>query len=189
MNLVDAWPAALLYAMATLDSGLVGFRVAAGRRLAIHKRGYYLRAMRQSFLLGQLVLAISASIAVLALSTVADTTAAWRLFLLAARNLLFAYAPYSLLVLLALAVYLIPKDDSRAIATVVILGPFTLLRPYVFLLGLGICWWQTRALLPCLIASFGVALQLALEPALERRRRQTTTSRRARGSTPRGLEG
>ena len=29
MNLVDAWPAALLYAMATLDSGLVGFRVAA----------------------------------------------------------------------------------------------------------------------------------------------------------------
>ncbi len=170
MNLIEAWPAILLYGMATLDSGLVGFRVAAGRSLAIRKRPYYLRAMGRSFIAGQALLALSAAMAGLALSLSAEPTASWELFLIAARNLLYAYAPYSVLVLLALAFYLIPKHDSRAIATVVILGPFTLLRPYVFLLGLAVCWLETRTPLPCLIASFGVALQLMLEPALERAR-------------------
>lgn len=171
MNLGSAWPAILLYAMATLDSGLVGFRVAAGRNLAIRKRTYYLQAMGRSFWAGQALLGVSALVAFATLGLSADVEASWRVFLIAARNLLWAYAPYSVLVLLALAFYLIPKHDSRAIATVVILGPFTLLRPYVFLIGLAVCWWQTRAVVPCLIASFGVALQLSLEPALEWRRR------------------
>lgn len=181
MNLASAWPAILLYAMATLDSGLVGFRVAAGRNLAIRKRAYYLQAMRRSFWAGQALLGVSALVAFATLGLSADADSTWRDFLIAARNLLWAYAPYSVLVLLALAFYLIPKHDSRAIATVVILGPFTLLRPYVFLIGLAICCWRTGAVVPCLIASLGVALQLSLEPALEWRRsaEKRTTGRNA----------
>ncbi|MCA9646659.1 MAG: hypothetical protein H6718_04945 [Polyangiaceae bacterium] len=172
MSLTAAWPALLLYSMATLDSFLVGFRVAAGRNLAIKKRAYFLAAMRRSFWLGQALLALSALVATLVLQLTPDPGETWRHFLIAAQNLLWAYAPYSVLVLVALGFYLIPKHDSRAIATVVILGPFTLLRPYVFLFGLAICWWQTREVVPCMIASFGVALQLGLEPVLEMRRKR-----------------
>ena len=172
MNLTAAWPALLLYAMATLDSFLVGFRVAAGRNLALRKRTYLLSSMRSSFWLGQALLALSALVRTLVLQLSPARGETWRLFLVAAQNLLWAYVPYSVLVILALAFYLIPKHDSRAIATVVILGPFTLLRPYVFVFGLAICWWQTREVVPCLIASFGVLLQLGLEPVLELRRKR-----------------
>jgi hypothetical protein len=84
--------------------------------------------------------------------------------------MLYVYAPYSVLVILALALYLIPKTDSRSLATVVVLGPFTMLRPYVFLLGLAACWLGSESISARLLATFGVALQLSLEPSLERRR-------------------
>lgn len=166
----ESYPAALLYLMATLDSALVGFRVASGRNLHIRKRQYFRQSIRQSFIAGQclLLLSVGAVSAVLALAP--EPEVLWHDFLDTARGMLLVYAPYSVLVVLALALYLIPKTDSRSLATVVVLGPFTMLRPYVFLLGLAACWFGGDSISPRLLASFGVALQLSLEPLLEWRR-------------------
>lgn len=171
----ESYPAVLLYLMATLDSALVGFRVASGRNLHIRKRQYFRQSMRQSFIAGQCLLLLSVAVVLAALRLEGGAPegpggAVWQEYLRAGGSMLFVYGPYSVLVVAALALYLIPKTDSRSLATVVVLGPFTMLRPYVFLAGLAVCWATSPSLSARVLATFGVGLQLCLEPALEWRR-------------------
>lgn len=123
-------PLVLLYGLATLLSGFVGFRDAAGRNGKIDKRSYYRRGVIRAVLLGQVLLITLGVLGWLAvgwggLASFAPT--AWRAAMI--------YLPYTAVVLLAFLPYAVPHWEVRSLVTVAVLGPLTLLQPVVVVLG------------------------------------------------------
>jgi len=58
-------------------------------------------------------------------------------------RMLWLFVPYAGLVLGALSLYLVSNHDLRAFATVAILGPFTLLRPWIIAVGAAVGLYVT----------------------------------------------
>lgn len=120
-----------------LDGTLMGFRAAAGRDGLVRKRDYYTRAIVRGASLATLAV-IGLVLVAMALLALSGSTALWADFNDAGRWLLYAYVPYAALALGALAVYALPVTDLRALATVLVLGPFTMARPWVVVAGLAL---------------------------------------------------
>lgn len=154
--------AVLLGSLAVVDAGFCGFRDAAGRDRLIEKRPYYGRAVRRGMFLGlALVIPFAIGIALLADAGV------WPDLLQVAARMVWIYGAYATLVLLALGVYLVSSGDLRTLATVAVLGPFTLLRPLVICAGAA--WGAigaahaTTAVLACLAGTVMISFEFALE--------------------------
>jgi hypothetical protein len=122
--------ALILIVLALLDTAAAGFRDAAGRNGLLDKRGYYRRAARLGALLGLLPIAFIASV-VLGLTWWSADPTLWPDFLRAGEAMTWVYGPTATLVAVAMGIYLSPRFEVRSLATVIILGPFTLLRPVV----------------------------------------------------------
>lgn len=122
---------ALMVLLAILDSALAGFRAAAGRDARIDKRGYFTRAIGIGAVAGAgavLVLA-AATVAVLGAS---DQPAVLYADLVAiGARMLQVFVAFTVLLFTALTLYLTSRPELRSLATVAILGPFTLARPWV----------------------------------------------------------
>ena len=83
-------------------------------------------------------------------------------------------AVYASLVLAALGVWATAEADLRTLASVVILGPFTLVRPWVIVFAACLGAWHAHTW-PARGAVIAVcALQLAIEPWLGRNWKITT---------------
>ena len=122
---------ALLALLAIVDAAFAGFRAAAGRDARIFKYAYYKRALLRGAGAGTgLVLALAAATGVALLVTPAPAALYAELLEIGAR-MLQVFLGYALLVLAALALYGTARLELRILATVSILGPFTLLRPLV----------------------------------------------------------
>jgi hypothetical protein len=126
---------ALLVALALVDAMFCGFRDAAGRRLHIDKRAYYRAAIRRGILAGILAVLILGALAAALLMAASDPAALYATMTEAGRWMVWIYGAYAALVLVALLAYLVPDSDVSTLATVVILGPFTMLRPWVIWAG------------------------------------------------------
>lgn len=128
----------LLWLLATVDTAFIGYREAAGRSALIGKRSYYRRAMIRGALFGQLavVLAGMAAAAVIVLSS--EPRARLDEFQQAARCMAVVFVPYATVLFAAFAIRSIPSVDIRSITSVVIFGPFTLIRPLI--VALGVTW-------------------------------------------------
>lgn len=131
--------AALMVLAAVVDLAFCGYRAAAGRNASIEKTGYYLRALLAGAGVGvavSLVLA-AATIAVLAVQPIYPELVA-----IGAR-MLVVIGGYAVLVLAAIAVYAVAQHELRTLATVAILGPFTLIRPGVIAVAALVGVWPS----------------------------------------------
>ncbi len=124
--------AAVLLTLAVLDGAFAGFRSSAGRTgLISHRRSDHQAARRGA---GLALLLLAPMIAVVCADT-AVYPAHLGDYTRAGMAMLAVYGPYALLVLGALACYATLNWRLRYLASALILGPLTLLRPGIALLG------------------------------------------------------
>jgi hypothetical protein len=141
----------LLAVLAFIDGTLCGFRAAAGRNPRIFTWTYYRAAMGRGAKLSAVTLAaFSAACAALVLLGPEGT---WPSMLETATVLVRVFGVFATLTLVALGLYLVGNFDFGVLATVLVLGPFTLLRPWTIVLG---------ALYAAATASTNIAAALAL---------------------------
>jgi len=164
--------------LAVLDAGFCGFRDAAGRDRRIDKGPYYRAAVRRGMVLGLLLLAV-ALVPIALVGTWAD------LFHVAGR-MVQVYSAFAVLVGLALGAYAVSEGDLRTLATVAVLGPFTLIRPAIIAAG-GV-WGAvgaehgTTAVIACAAAT----TMIAFEPLLSATASRTRSRPRPSASAPAG---
>jgi hypothetical protein len=160
--------AVLLYLLATVDGGLVGYRLAAGRSAIVDKRAYYARAIGQGMLRVQPFIGLAVFVGVLLLLAAADSGLLTQDLVAMARRMLDVYVPYAVVVLGTLALRTVPSIDLRVATSVAVLGPATAARPFVMVAG--VLWAALASLHPeiLLMATFLAGLMLSVEPLLDR---------------------
>jgi hypothetical protein len=127
--------AVALLTLALLDGAFAGFRASAGRTGLINHRQSDQRAARRGA--GLVCVLLAPAIAVACAGVLAHP-AKLDHYRRAGIAMLAIYGPYALLVLVALACYAALNWRLRYLAAAVILGPFTLLRPGIAVLGAAV---------------------------------------------------
>lgn len=156
--------AALLVAMAVLDAALCGFRDAAGRNPRIEKRAYYRRAILRGARAGAAAVVLLGALTGAALLASPDPGALYADLVAAGARMVVVYGAYATLVGVALLIYALPVPDLRILATVSILGPFTMMRPWV--IAAGALWGAATAARPA--AACLALLSAAVIASIER---------------------
>lgn len=162
--------ALLLWALATVDAALIGYREAAGRSGLIDKGAYYRRAMLRGALFGQLAVAVVGAVVAVVLVFSPRPLALVRELQGAGARMLVFYVPYALVIFLTFAVRAAPSVDIRSITSVVIFGPFTLLRPFVVVAGVAWGFLYAPGPVTLLLGALTLSLMLGLEWAMGRLR-------------------
>lgn len=160
-------PAVVLCAMALLDGALAGFRAVAGRDAHIVKEPLLRRGVRRGVGCGVGELVV---IAVMLLALLLGSPDAERLFgemVDAGRRMLVVFVPYTVIVLSALGAYAVPNLELRCLATVVVLGPLTMVRSAVLLAGAAAAAWTAPGAVQ-VVAFATVAVVLLAEAFLHR---------------------
>jgi hypothetical protein len=163
---MTAFFAATLAILALCDGVFAGFRSSLGRTgLIDHRREDRQAALRGGVLVIELLAPIGVAAAVDALlrpaqrGHMADAGAA----------MLSIYGPYALIVGIALTVYLLLGWRQRYLASAIVLGPFTFLRPVVALSGAVAAVIAGRDPTVGALAVLSVVVVLAVEPLADRR--------------------
>jgi hypothetical protein len=159
-----------LWALATVDAALAGYREAAGRSALIDKRVYYRRAMLRGALFGQVVVGVVGVAAAVSLLLSDEPRVLLEELQGVGSRMLMVYVPYAVIVLSAFAVRAAPSVDLRSITSVLIFGPFTLIRPLVVAAGAAWGFLSAPGLNTLLLCLLTVSLMLALEWMLSRLR-------------------
>jgi hypothetical protein len=157
--------AATLLTLAILDGALAGFRSSAGRTgLISHRQSDHQAARRGAglacLLLAPVTAVVSADV-VFHPGHLGDYTRAGAV-------MLAVYGPYALIVLIALACYVTLNWQLKYLATALILGPFTLLRPGVAILGAALGMALSNDPVVAIAAGLSVIAVLAVEPLADR---------------------
>lgn len=130
----------LLATLVLLDGTLCGFRAAAGRNARIFLFPYYVASLRRGALVSAATVLVFLGAGLAVRATLGAP--AWDSLLATADVLVKVYGVYATLVLMALLLYLSGSFDLGVLASVLVLGPFTLIRPYVIVGGaLAAAWW------------------------------------------------
>jgi len=160
----------LLWLLATVDAAFIGYRDAAGRSALIDKRHYYRRALVRGALFGQIAVAIVGAVAAGMLATSAQPALLFETLDQVGTRMLMVYVPYALILTATFFVRAIPSVDIRSITSVLVFGPFTLIRPLVVLAGAiwGLIAAPTTGV--ALLMALIVSLMLGMEYALDRLR-------------------
>lgn len=116
---------ALLFVLATIDGTLIGHHAAIGANPLVNKGSYWVRACLRGFAASQASLALVGAVTCVAFGMSADRASLWADAEVAATAMSWVFLPYAALVLAALGFYLTPY---KALANILVLGPFTLLR-------------------------------------------------------------
>ena len=158
-------------ALVILDGVLVGFRAAAGKCGLISKQAYYRAAMRSGGLVAaaQLVFLVLVAVALAGLSSQPEEV--WPAFRKSGAVINSIMVPYAAIALVALALYAIPSPSFRTMATVTVLGPFTMLRPAVIVAALSLAVYNVCRIEVIMLAGVSGASLLAFEPLFSRRYR------------------
>ena len=112
-----------------------GFRDAAGRNPLLGKKRYYSRAMRLGMALGVVAVGLIALVVGLCLGLSSAPDALYHDFEVAGLHMLMVYTPYAFIAMVALGFFFIPRPEISSLTTVIVLGPFTMLRPLVIIAG------------------------------------------------------
>jgi len=156
--------AGLLLALAVLDGTFAGFRSSLGRTgLIDHSASDRRAALRGTILsvlfLAPLIVAVSAD--------VATHPSRMRAYRHAGQAMLAVYGPYALLTLLALLSYAVLGLRQRYLASALILGPFTFLRPLVALAGAVLAAFAGHDAVVALIVCLAAGAVLTVEPVAD----------------------
>jgi hypothetical protein len=152
-----------LWALATIDAALAGYREAAGRSALIDKRAYYRRAMLRGALFGQVVIGMVGAAVAASLLLSAEPRGLLEGLREIGSRMLIVYVPYAVVILSAFAVRAAPSVDLRSITSVLIFGPFTLLRPLVIVAGVAWGFLSAPGLNTLPLCLLTLCLMLALE--------------------------
>lgn len=158
--------AVVLWLLATIDSAFIGYREAAGRSALIDKKAYYRRALMRGALFGQLAVLIAGAATAVALVTSSDAGALYSSIEAVGTRMVFVYVPYAVIILISFCFRALPSVDIRSITSVLIFGPFTLIRPIVVLAGA--IWGVIAApgVITIALTALVVTLMLGLESGL-----------------------
>lgn len=150
-----------LVILAVLDGSFAGFRASVGRTgLINHRRSDYRAARRGAALVCVL---LAPAIAVVCIDLAVHTGQLGR-YTLVGQAMLEVYGPYALVVLIALACYAALNWRLKYLATAVILGPLTLLRPVIAILGGALGLVQGNSTAVAAAVTLSVIAVLAVEP-------------------------
>jgi len=158
---VRAAIAITLLVLALLDGAFAGFRASLGRTgLINHRKSDYQAAWRGTGLAGVLLTPVitAACIGLLAHPALLGQYAR------AGKAMLEVYGPYALLMLTALAFYTALNWRLKYLASALILGPFTLLRPVITILGGALGLAQANDPAVAVLAGLSVIAVLMVEP-------------------------
>ena len=159
--------AVVLCAMAVLDASLAGFRSIAGRDAHVDKRGLFRRWCLRGAGVGVAALCIIGLMLLALLARADDHALLFEEMLAAGGRMLMVFAPYTLVVLAALAAYAVPNLEVRCLATVTVLGPLTMARSVVLLAGAFAAAWTAPPAVQ--VAAFTtIAVVLLAEAMLHR---------------------
>lgn len=153
--------AASFLVLALLDAGFSGFRASLGRTgLIDHRRSDVLATFRGAVLGVALLSPASALFAV----DVGLLDASPRSYRIAGAAALMTFAPYAGLTLLALAAYALLGWRQKYLASAVVLGPFTLVRPLVVATGALIAIVRVDDVAVSMVVLLSATAMLAVEP-------------------------
>ncbi len=154
--------AGALAVLGLLDGALAGFRSSLGRTGLVEHRARDRTAARRGLVLMAVLLAPVALLA----GAHALGAGAWPAdaYLRAGTGMLVVYLPYAALTLLALAVYVVLDWRSGYLASAMVLGPFTLVRPLVAAVGVGVGVARAHDQVVALGCLLALAAVLAVEP-------------------------
>ena len=154
-------PLFALVALGLFDAALSGFRAFAGRSARIDKRRYYARALALGALSGcVLAAAVGAAAGLVGAYTSAPAEYLSALDATSAR-MTALFAPLAAALALLLAVRAVPSADARSLASTLVFGPITLLRPAILVCGCA--WalgWPVRLDVAALVGSACAGLLL-----------------------------
>ncbi|MBK9072371.1 MAG: hypothetical protein IPL79_15425 [Myxococcales bacterium] len=146
--------------LAVGDAGLSGFRAVCGRRGELELRTYYLRSIRLAMGLSVLAfLLLYFFLRFFIWLDLVDPASVGRCL----AEMLKWYGPGVAMLILAFGVYKFGSEDLRTLATVVVLGPLTLLRPLLIMAGAISGAWASQSWLVSMGVLAGVAWLLGLE--------------------------
>jgi hypothetical protein len=152
--------AAVLLLLAVADGAFAGFRASAGRTgLIRHRRSDYRAAVRGAGLAGVLLAPVLA-----VMCAEAVRPGGLEDYARAGTAMLAIYGPAALVVLVALAGYTVLSWRLRYLASALVLGPFTLLRPGVAILGAAVGAAESRDAVVAASVVLSVIAVLAVEP-------------------------
>lgn len=166
--MIDLLPFVLLGALALTDGAFAGYRDAAGRDAHIFKADYYRRAVRRGMRVALGTSALAASIAAGVVITAPSPSACVAELVVTAHAMLVVLGAYASLVLGALGLWAAAEADLRTLASVVVLGPFTLIRPWVIAAAGVIGALYAPSPRAAIVAIAACALQAWVEPQLGR---------------------
>lgn len=159
--------AVVLCGMALLDASLAGFRSVAGRDAHIDKRALFHRWIVRGAAVGAGGLVVIALLLGALLARSGDRAVLYGDMLDAGHRMLAVFVPYTLIVLAALVAYAVPNLEIRCLATAVVLGPLTMARAAVLLVGALAAAWTAPPEVQ--VAAFAVvAVVLLVEAILHR---------------------
>ncbi|QHT57888.1 hypothetical protein GXP71_18570 [Cellulomonas sp. H30R-01] len=177
--------AGALLALALLDGAFCGFRSAHGRDGRVHLPGARLRSQVHGAAATSVVLApvvIGASV------DVATRPAALDAYVRAGAAMLTVDVPYAVVVLLAVGAYALLDWRLRFLATAVVLGPGTFLRPAVAVAGGVLAVRAAADARVAVLAAAAVVAVLVVEPSLDRRWRRRAPELALVGPASRGVD-
>src|SRR5262249_41343378 len=127
---MSAWTSfVLLWTLSIVDGGFAGFRASAGRSGRVFKDAYYRAAIRGGMRAGVMLGLFVALVAAVVMLSSEWPRARVEELAGCTERLLMVLGGYATLVLIALGVWSTAEADVRTLASVIILGPFTLIRP------------------------------------------------------------
>jgi hypothetical protein len=136
---------ALMISFAVLDMAFAGFRAAAGRDGRIRKRGHYAGAMLAGAGAGALFSSVMALVTWAVLRRAAAPGALFAELEDIGARMALLIGGYAALVLAALSTYALARHEVRTLASVAILGPFTLARPWLVAAAALVGLWPPHA--------------------------------------------
>ncbi|MCO5322064.1 MAG: hypothetical protein M9922_11785 [Microthrixaceae bacterium] len=162
---------ATVWVLVTLDCALIGYRLAMGRTARLDKRRYHQIASARGALLGQAPLAAVTALGVLVVVRGGEEVATE--FNSAMSRFIAAGGAYAGLILVASAMCSLRSVRVRTVASVVIFGPLTLLRPAVVILTVAFAVGRHPtpglALVGLTVVIPGVCLEMVLDRRIARR--------------------
>lgn len=153
--------ATTLLILALLDGAFAGFRSSAGRTGLINHRQSDQQAARRG---AGLACVLLAPVIAVVCTDVFVHPARLDDYTRAGIAMLAVYGPYALLVLIALACYATLSWRLKYLASALILGPFTLLRPGIAILGAALAVALSNETAVTTAAGLSVIAVLAVEP-------------------------
>jgi hypothetical protein len=157
-----------LLVLALTDAAFCGYRDASGRNPLIRKAGFYRHALRRGIRFGFANAGLSATLLIVLLATSPRPGALWADCAAAGTTLLCVVVPYATVVLVALGAWTAAEQDVRTLASVALLGPLSLLRPVVIVVGAVVATVSRPSAPVAALAALTALLQLSTGPLLAR---------------------